>query len=133
MSEKKKQIVIPPAGPKAAGPYSPAVTAGDWIYVAGQIPVDPASGQVVRGSIGEQTHRVLQNLRLVLHAAGADLGDVVKTTVYLRDLGDFAAMNAVYGEYFPADPPARTTIGVADLPLGVDVEIDAVAYRAARS
>lgn len=129
MSERNKQIVVPSTGPKAAGPYSPAVIAGEWIFVAGQIPVDPGSGEVVRGSVAEQTHRVLRNLRLVLEAAGADLADVVRTTVYLRDLGDFAAMNAVYAEYFPAAPPARTTIGVADLPLGVDVEIDAVAYR----
>jgi 2-iminobutanoate/2-iminopropanoate deaminase len=104
------------------------VAAGGWIFVAGQIPVDPRTGEVVRGSIEEQTRRVLENVRLVLRPAGVDLDAVVRTTVYLRDLSDFSAMNGVYAAFFSTEAPARTTVGVADLPQGVDIEIDAIAW-----
>ncbi|HOM99414.1 MAG TPA: Rid family detoxifying hydrolase [Acidobacteriota bacterium] len=125
---KGKRCIVPAEGPRAGGPYSPAVAAGGWIFVAGQIPVDPRTGEVVRGSIEEQTRRVLENVRLVLRPAGVDLDAVVRTTVYLRDLSDFSAMNGVYAAFFSTEAPARTTVGVADLPQGVDIEIDAIAW-----
>jgi 2-iminobutanoate/2-iminopropanoate deaminase len=113
--------------PAAVGPYSQAVRAGGYLFCSGQIPLDPATGRLVAGGIAEQTERVLRNLEQVLSAGGATLRSVVKTTVYLADLGDFPAMNAVYGGFFPADPPARATIEVSKLPAGALVEIEAVA------
>ena len=116
--------------PKAIGPYSQAIDApaGRMLFCSGQIPLDPASGEVVgAGDVRAQTDRVMRNLSAVLAAAGATLADVVKTTIYLTDLQDFAAVNEVYGRYFPETPPARATVGVAALPRGVQVEIDATA------
>lgn len=118
--------------PAALGPYSQAIQSGDWIFTSGQIPLDPATGQIVAGGIAEQTARVLDSLRAVLQAAGRDLAHVVKTTVYLKNMQDFAAMNAVYATYFgvagtPA--PARSTVEVARLPKDVLVEIEAIARR----
>ncbi len=114
--------------PAAIGPYSQAITAGDFLFASGQIPLDPATGQLVDGGIAEQTHRVLKNLAAILAAAGIGFGNVVKTNVYLADMTDFAAMNDVYGTYFPAPAPARATIQAARLPRDVKVEIDFVAY-----
>ena len=125
----KKQILFSPEAPPAQGPYSQAVAAGNFVFVAGQIPLDP-EGQLVPGDIVVQTIRVLENLKAILKAAGLCLADVVKTTVYLADMGDFAEMNRVYAEYFPVSPPARVTIQVAALPRGAAVEIEAVAWRA---
>lgn len=113
--------------PAAIGPYSQAVVADGWVFCSGQIPLDPASGQMVAGDAGAQTRRVLENLKAVLAAAGSGLDRVVKTTVYLKDMNDFAAMNAVYGEFFPKDPPARATVQAARLPKDAAVEIDVVA------
>ncbi len=113
--------------PRANGPYSPAIRAGHLLFLAGQIPIDPASGTVVAGGIAEQTRRVCENLGAVLRAAGASFSQVVKTTVYLADLEDFTAMNEVYATFFPAPPPARATIQAARLPRGARVEIDAIA------
>ncbi len=114
--------------PAPVGPYSQAIAYGGMLYLSGQIPLDPASGELVSGSIEAQTQRVLDNLRAVLAAAGATPSDVVKTTIYMTDLGLFPRVNAVYGEFFTGDPvPARATVQVAGLPLGVDVEIDAIA------
>jgi len=115
--------------PKALGPYAQAIVAGGVVYCAGQIPLDPATGNIVAGGIAEQTHRVLQNLRAVLQAAGSDLDRAVKATVFLKDMNSFAAMNEVYGrpEYFGAHPPARSTVEVARLPRDVMVEIEVVA------
>jgi 2-iminobutanoate/2-iminopropanoate deaminase len=120
-----------PAGvPAPRGPYSPAVKAGDFIYVSGQVPVDPATNQAKLGEIAVETRQVLQNVAANLAACGATLADVVRCTVYLTDIADFAAMNAVYAEFFGDAKPARTTIGVASLPLpGAKVEIDAIAYK----
>jgi len=115
--------------PKVYGPYSQAITVGNLIYTSGQIPLDPASMEVVAGGIKEQTTQVLANLRAVLQAAGSDLDRVVKTTVFLVDLADFAALNEVYAQAFGAHKPARSTVAVAGLPRGVRVEIDAVATR----
>ncbi|MGA7729982.1 MAG: RidA family protein [Chloroflexia bacterium] len=114
--------------PAAGGPYSQAIIVNGMVYTAGQVGIDPATGQLVEGGIEEHTHRVIQNVQLVLEAAGSSLDNVVKTTVFLTDINDFAAMNAIYGQYFNTDtPPARSTIGVAALPRGAVVEIETVA------
>jgi 2-iminobutanoate/2-iminopropanoate deaminase len=113
--------------PGAIGPYSQAVRSGGFLFCSGQIPLDPATGKMVEGGIDAQTERVLRNLDEVLEAGGASLEEVVKTTVYLTDLSDFPAMNAVYGKFFPENPPARATVQVAKLPAGALVEIDAIA------
>jgi 2-iminobutanoate/2-iminopropanoate deaminase len=123
-----KQPVASDAAPAAIGPYSQAVRAGDFLFASGQIPLDPSTGALVDGPVADQTHRVLLNLKAVLEAAGGSFADVVKTTVYLADMSDFAAMNAVYGTYFPSPAPARATIQAARLPRDVKVEIDLVAY-----
>ncbi len=113
--------------PKAIGPYSQAIRAGGLIFCAGQIPLDPASMQLVEGDIEAQTRRALQNLSAVLAAAGSGLDRVVKTTVFLQDMGEFARMNAVYGQFFTGTPPARSTVQVAGLPRGARVEIECIA------
>jgi 2-iminobutanoate/2-iminopropanoate deaminase len=114
--------------PAAIGPYSQAIRAGGFLFVSGQIPLDPASGTLVGGGIGDQTHRVLQNLGAILRAAGVSFDRVVKTTVYLQDMSEFAAMNEIYATYFPAPAPARATVQAARLPRDVKVEIDLIAY-----
>ncbi|MCC6737546.1 MAG: RidA family protein [Planctomycetia bacterium] len=122
-----RKTVSTTGAPAAIGPYSQAVVADGWVFCSGQIPLDPATGQMVAGDVGAQTRRVLENLKAVLAAAGSGLDRVVKTTVYLKDMNDFAAMNAVYGEFFPKDPPARATVQAARLPKDAAVEIDVVA------
>jgi 2-iminobutanoate/2-iminopropanoate deaminase len=112
--------------PLPVGPYSQAIRAGNLLFLAGQIPVDPATGAMPDG-IAEQTRLVLRNLQAVVEAAGGSLRDVVKTTVFLTDLADFPAMNDVYATFFPTDPPARSTVGVARLPKGARIEIEAIA------
>jgi len=113
--------------PSAIGPYSQAVAVDGWVFCSGQIPIDPASGELVEGDIAAQTDRVLQNLGAVLAAAGADLRNVVKTTVFLADMGDFAGMNEVYARHFGSHRPARAAVAVRTLPKNVSVEIEAVA------
>ena len=120
-------IVSTDRAPKAIGPYSQAVIANGFVFVSGQIPLDPATGQIVAGGIAEQTAQVFENMKNVLEAAGSSLEQAVKTTVYLKDMGDFAPMNEVYGRYFPANPPARATVEAARLPRDVRVEIDCIA------
>ena len=115
------------SAPAAIGPYSQAIIANGFVYTAGQIPLDPASGQLVEGDIAEQTRRVMQSLQAILEAAGASLQTVVKTTVFLQDMNDFAAMNGVYAEYFGNHKPARSTVQAARLPRDVKVEIEAIA------
>jgi 2-iminobutanoate/2-iminopropanoate deaminase len=122
-----RKAVSTTRAPQAIGPYSQAIRAGDLLFVSGQIPLDPSSGTVVSGDVAAQTHRVMQNVQAVLEAAGASLDAVVKTTIYLVDLGDFAVVNEVYGGYFTAPAPARATVQVARLPREVRVEIDAIA------
>ena len=124
-----RQAVSTPSAPAAIGPYSQGIRAGSLLFVSGQVPIDPATGNIVEGDIAAQTHRVLRNIREILEAGGATLGHVVRTTVFLADMNDFAAMNEVYGrpEYFGADPPARSTVEVARLPRDVLVEIEVVA------
>ena len=113
--------------PGAIGPYSQAIKAGDFVFASGQIPIDPQTGEFVAGGIREQTERVLKNLAAVLEAAGTGLDQVVKTTVFLADMGEFAAMNEVYGKFFTDVPPARATVAAASLPRGARVEIEAIA------
>jgi 2-iminobutanoate/2-iminopropanoate deaminase len=122
-----REPVNTPEAPAAIGPYHQAILYGDVLYCSGQIPLDPATGQLVEGGIEAQTARALDNLTSVVAAAGLTLGDVVKTTVFLVSMDDFPAMNEVYARYFEEDPPARSTIGVAALPKGALVEIEAVA------
>ena len=122
-----REAVSSPGAPAAIGPYSQAIRAGSLLFVSGQIPIDPESGAMVEGDIAVQTHRVLRNLAAILQAAGSSLDRVVRTTVYLADMGDFAAMNDVYGTYFTAPAPARATIQAARLPKDARVEIDLIA------
>ncbi len=119
--------IATPHAPQAIGPYAQANRAGGFVFCSGQIPLDPATMQVVEGDIEVQTRRVLENLRAVVQAAGSDLPHVVKTTVFMTDLGAFARMNAVYAEFFPANPPARSTVQVSALPRGAQVEIECLA------
>ena len=121
-----RETVHAEGAPKAAGPYSHAVKTAGLVFLSGQTPIDPASGGLVEGGIGAQTKRCLDNLAIVAAAAGASLEDAVRMGIYVTDIGTFKEVNEAYGTYFPADPPARSTIGVAALPLGADVEIDAV-------
>jgi 2-iminobutanoate/2-iminopropanoate deaminase len=122
-----KEIVQTEAAPKAIGPYSQAVVSNGFAFLSGQIPLDPSTGQLVDGDVAAQTERVLENLRAVLEACGSSLAAVVKTTVYLKDMGEFARMNEVYARYFPENPPARATVEAARLPRDVRVEIDCIA------
>lgn len=123
-----KTIIHTDHAPAAVGPYSQAVRVGNFVYTAGQIALDPGTGKMVEGTISEQTERALQNLEAVLGAAGCSLRDVVKTTVFLQDMFEFGAMNAVYSKFFGEEPPARSAVEVAALPLGAKVEIEGVAY-----
>jgi 2-iminobutanoate/2-iminopropanoate deaminase len=130
MSESQKTAVSTPKAPAAIGPYSQAVRAGEFLYTSGQIALDPATGQLVTGGVAEQTVRVLENLKAVLEAAGSGLEHVVKTVVFLKDMNDFAGMNAVYGKYLAAEgvvAPARSTVEVARLPKDALVEIEVIA------
>ena len=121
-----RETVHAEGAPKAAGPYSHAVKSNGLVFLSGQTPIDPNTGSLVEGSIGDQTRRCLDNLAVVAAAAGASLEDAVRMGIYVTDISTFKEVNEAYGTYFPSDPPARSTIGVAALPLGADVEIDAV-------
>lgn len=121
-----RQPVTAAGAPDAVGPYSHAVIAGGLLFCSGQTPLDPQTNALVEGTVGDRTRRCLDNLAAVCEAAGAQLTDAVRCAVYVTDLSVFAEVNAAYAEYFPGEPPARTTIGVASLPLGADVEIDAI-------
>ena len=122
-----RQVVSSPDAPKAIGPYSQAIKAGNLLFLSGQIPLDPASGNIVEGDVTAQTERVFQNILAVLKAAGGTFDNVVRTTVFLADMNEFAAMNAVYAKYVVDPPPARSTVQVARLPKDVRVEIDVIA------
>ena len=128
VSDSGRSVVQTPAGPKAIGPYSQAIVAGWLVFCSGQIALDPATGEMVGASdVRAQARRVLDNLKAILEASGSSLENVVKTTIYLTDLGDFGTVNEVYAGYFTSAPPARATVQVAGLPKGGMVEIDAVA------
>ena len=122
-----KEAISSPGAPKAIGPYSQAVRAGQLLFVSGQVPLDPATGQMVEGDIAAQTRRVFDNLAAVLQAGGRSFADVVRTTVFLADMNDFATVNEVYGTYFTEPYPARATVQVARLPKDARVEIDVIA------
>jgi 2-iminobutanoate/2-iminopropanoate deaminase len=124
-----KEIVSTSRGAKPVGPYSQAVKANGFVFVSGQVAFDPATGQLVENEIGRQTERVMENLKAILEAAGSSMHKVVKTTVFLKDMNEFAAMNEAYGKYFPTAPPARATVEVARLPRDVRVEIDLIALE----
>ncbi|MBM3762682.1 MAG: RidA family protein [Acidobacteria bacterium] len=122
-----RQVISTDAAPKAIGPYSQAIVHNGIAYLSGQIPLDPATGQLVEGGIEEQTVRVLENLGAALAACGSSYGQVLKTTIFVKDLGDFAKVNEIYARYFTVDPPARATVEAARLPRDVKVEIEAIA------
>ncbi len=122
-----KEVVSTAKAPKAIGPYEQAILVGEFVYASGQIPLDPKTGNLVEGGTAVQTRQVMENLKAVLEAAGSSFDRVVKTTVFLKNIGDFAAMNEVYTEYLGKAKPARSTVAVADLPRGALVEIDLVA------
>jgi 2-iminobutanoate/2-iminopropanoate deaminase len=122
-----RQAVSTPAAPQAVGPYSQAIRAGSLLFVSGQIPIDPATGQVIAGDAAAQTRRVMENIGEILRAAGSSFDQVVRTTVYLADIAEFPAMNEVYGQYFSAPAPARSTIQAARLPRDAKLEIDVIA------
>jgi 2-iminobutanoate/2-iminopropanoate deaminase len=125
----QRTIISTTKAPAAIGPYSQAVRLGDLIYTAGQIPLVPETGKLIEGGIEEQTHQVMKNLSNILEAAGSDLAHVIKTTLFVTNLGDFAAINQVYGSFFAAEPPARSTVQVSALPLGAKIEIEVVAVK----
>ena len=122
-----RQVVTAPDAPKAMGAYSPAIRAGNLLFISGQIPVDPATGNLIQGDIAAQADQVMRNLTALLRAAGASFTNVVRTTVYLADMNDFAGMNEIYSKYIVDPPPARATVQVARLPRDVKIEIDAIA------
>jgi 2-iminobutanoate/2-iminopropanoate deaminase len=122
-----RDVIATDQGPKAIGPYSQGIRANGFIFLSGQIPLDPATQQIVEGDIQAQTERVLKNIQGILAASGTSLEKVVKTTVFLKNMAEFAAMNEVYGKYFSANPPARSTVEVSRLPKDVSVEIEVIA------
>lgn len=121
-----KEVIATDRGPKAIGPYSQAIRSGGFIFTAGQVAFDPATSQIVEGDVAVQTARVLENLKAIVEAGGSSLDHAVKATVFLKDMGDFAAMNEVYARYFQKSPPARSTVEVSRLPRDVRVEIDLI-------
>jgi 2-iminobutanoate/2-iminopropanoate deaminase len=123
-----KEMIITKEAPEAVGPYSQGIRVGDWLYISGQIPLDPITGSLVEGDIVDQTHRVLKSASAILKAAGGSLDDVVKVTIYMTDLGDFSKVNQVYAQYFKSSPPARSCVQVSALPKGAALEVDMVAF-----
>jgi len=124
-----KKIIKTTNAPQAIGPYSQAIEAGGFVFVSGQIPIDPKSGNVIQADIKAQAKLVMENAGAILRSAGCQFSSVVKTTIYLKNMGDFAAVNEVYGGYFPAEPPARATIEVSRLPKDVELEMDFIAWK----
>jgi 2-iminobutanoate/2-iminopropanoate deaminase len=127
MSSQKKEVIIPAGGAKPVAPYSPGIRFGELVFTSGQIGLDPATGKIVEGGVAVQAQQALENLKAVLEAAGSDLEQVLKTTVFLADMNDYGAVNEVYAGFFQGDPPARSAVQVAGLPLGALVEVEAVA------
>jgi len=123
----KKKVIQTEKAPRAIGPYSQAVRAGNFLFLSGQIPLDPKTGELVKGDIGRQTQQVLENIKAVLGSQKLGMGDVVKVIIFLKNIGDFSRVNEVYGTYFPSSPPARSTVGAAALPKDADIEIEAIA------
>jgi 2-iminobutanoate/2-iminopropanoate deaminase len=126
-----KNPIISANGPKAVGPYSQGIVTDDFIFLSGQIPIDPATGSIIQGTVEQQTERAIQNIKTLLSEVGCDLKHVVKSTVFLVDLSKFSEMNSIYAKHFPAPHPARSTVQVAALPLGAQVEIEVIARKSA--
>ncbi len=124
----KKKVVYTEKAPKAIGPYSQAIQAGPFLFVSGQVPIDPSTGELMAGDIRQQTRQVLENIKNILGSRGLAMEQVVKTTLFLKDMGNFSQVNEVYASYFQAEPPARSTVEVAKLPRNVDIEIEAIAF-----
>lgn len=124
----EKAVIVTNTAPAAIGPYSQAIRMGNMVFLSGQIPLHPATGEIVQGDIKVQTRQVLENLKCILEAAGSSLDKVVKTTIFMKDLNDYAAVNDVYREYFPHKPPARAAVQAAKLPRDAGVEIEAIAF-----
>jgi 2-iminobutanoate/2-iminopropanoate deaminase len=122
-----KRVIHTDKAPKAIGPYSQAIQAGNFLFLSGQIPIDPASGELVKGDIREQAQRVLENLKGVLESQNLGMEDVVKVTIFMKDMGKFSQVNELYRTYFPSSPPARSTVEVARLPRDVEIEVEAIA------
>jgi len=127
MPSHQKEVIIPAGGAKPVAPYSPAIRMNHLVITSGQVGLDPPTGKLVEGGVKAQTHQVMRNLKAVLEAAGSDLSHVLKCTVFMQDIQDYGTINAVYGEYFKEDPPARSAVQVAALPVGALVEIEAIA------
>ncbi|KYO68692.1 MULTISPECIES: RidA family protein [Thermovenabulum] len=125
----EKKIIKTDQAPKAIGPYSQAVMVGDFLFASGQIALDPATGEMVEGGIEAQATRVMENIKNILAAAGMDFSNVVKSTIFITDINNFAKVNEIYGKYFPENPPARSTIEVSKLPKGALIEIEVIAHR----
>lgn len=123
------EVIKTNQAPQAIGPYSQGIKAGDFLFASGQIAIDPATGNLVEGGIEAQTRRVMENVQHILDAAGLNFSQVVKTTVFITDMGDFAAVNKIYGEYFTSNPPARSCVAVAALPKGALVEVEVIACK----
>jgi len=123
----EKKVIQTEKAPKAIGPYSQAIQAGDFLFLSGQIPLDPKTGELVKGDIRQQTQQVLENIKGVLESQKLGMEDVVKVTIFLKDIGDFNQVNEVYATYFPSSPPARSTVEVTKLPRNADIEIEAIA------
>jgi 2-iminobutanoate/2-iminopropanoate deaminase len=126
--EMSKQVIYTEKAPKPIGPYSQAIRAGEFLFLSGQLPIEPGTGEAVRGDIKQQTRRVLENLKGILESQGLEMKDVVKVTVFLKDMGNFSLMNEVYATYFTVSPPARSTVEISRIAKDVDVEIEAVAF-----
>ncbi len=124
-----KEVIYTAKAPRPVGPYSQAIKAGNFLFVSGQIPIDPSTNDVIRGDITIQTRRVLENIKVILNKAGYDLNDIVYVTVFLSDLNDFSQFNRVYAEYFKENPPARVTIEASRLPKDVRIEVSVIAYK----
>lgn len=122
-----KKVIRTDKAPKAIGPYSQAIQAGKFLFLSGQIPLDPKTGELVKENILKQTHRVLENIKGILESQGLGMGDVVKVTIFLKDIENFNQVNKVYADYFPSSPPARSTVEVAKLPRDADIEMEAIA------
>jgi len=123
----KKKVILTDKAPKAIGPYSQAIQAGGFLFLSGQIPIDPKTGELIKGDIRQQTRQVLENMKGLLESEGLEMKDVVKVTVFLKDLGSFSQMNEVYATYFSSFPPARSTVEVANLPRDAGIEVEAIA------
>jgi 2-iminobutanoate/2-iminopropanoate deaminase len=124
----RKKVIHTEKAPKAIGPYSQAIQAGNFLFLSGQIPLDPKTGELVKGDIRQQTQQVLENIKGVLESQGLGMGNVVKATIFLKDIGDFNQVNEIYTTYFPSSPPARSTVEVSKLPRDADIEIEVVAF-----